>query len=75
MKLKVFLSRKERHEKFYTWHKWFAWHPVIIDGVIVWFEEIEREKFINTWQYRHVDNDGTIHFSSAIDSFRINNRK
>jgi hypothetical protein len=26
------------------WHRWFAWHPVIIDNVTVWFEMIERKR-------------------------------
>jgi len=25
-----------------TWHDWFAWHPVTIDGERVWLESVER---------------------------------
>jgi hypothetical protein len=24
------------------WHRWFAWHPVEVDGMQVWWERIER---------------------------------
>lgn len=26
-----------------TWHRWFAWHPVITQsGIVVWFEHVDR---------------------------------
>jgi hypothetical protein len=27
----------------YEWHKWYAWHPVFIDNMIVWLEPVERK--------------------------------
>lgn len=24
------------------WHKWFAWHPVVIENDCVWLETVER---------------------------------
>jgi hypothetical protein len=35
------------------WSKWFAWHPVIIDNVTVWFEIVERRRYpdIFDWVY------------------------
>jgi hypothetical protein len=24
------------------WHRWFAWHPVTVDGALVWLETVER---------------------------------
>ena len=59
MKIKMFLSQKERYEKFYMWHEWFAWHPVIIDGVFVWLETIERVRGAgwdnSFWSYRFIN--------------------
>ena len=43
------------------WERWFAWHPVIIDNVTVWFEVIERRRYpdIFDWvySYRTIDRD------------------
>ena len=35
------------------WHRWFAWHPVIIDNVTVWLEIVERRRYpdIFDWVY------------------------
>ena len=35
------------------WKRWFAWHPVIIDNVTVWFEVVERRRYpdIFDWVY------------------------
>lgn len=53
---------KERISK-YTWHDWFAWHPVRISGKIVWFKTVKR-KYIcklriseNHWVYEKHDNN------------------
>lgn len=47
-----------------SWHKWFAWYPVTIDGnEKVWLETVERQA---TWSgclgeiefiYRNIEND------------------
>jgi len=26
------------------WHKWWAWHPVRLNGTTVWLEGIERKR-------------------------------
>jgi hypothetical protein len=42
-----------------TWRRWFAWYPVLIDNVIVWFEIIERKRdpdiFDWVYSYRVID--------------------
>jgi hypothetical protein len=37
------------------WRRWFAWHPVIIDNVTIWFETIERKRDpdIFDWVYSY----------------------
>lgn len=25
-----------------VWRRWFAWHPIQMDGELVWFEWVER---------------------------------
>ncbi len=37
------------------WQRWFAWHPVIIDNVTVWFEVVERRRYpdIFDWVYSY----------------------
>ena len=41
------------------WERWFAWHPVIIDNVTVWFEIVERRRhpdiFDWVYSYRTID--------------------
>jgi len=46
--------RKKPHKRLY-WHKWFAWHPVLIDNVTVWLETIERKRDpdIFDWVYSY----------------------
>lgn len=40
------------------WHKWFAWHPVLVESTVVWLEVIERRDtgkcgdFDFDWEYR-----------------------
>ena len=37
------------------WHRWFAWHPVVIDGQWVWLETVERcwmESLTDHWSYK-----------------------
>jgi hypothetical protein len=42
-----------------SWRRWFAWHPVLIDNVIVWLEIIERRRdpdiFDWVYSYRTID--------------------
>ena len=41
-----------------TWHRWFAWHPVLAGDEWVWLEFVERiflYKYgdeIEVWEYR-----------------------
>lgn len=47
------------------WKRWFAWHPVIIDNVTIWFETIERKRdpdiFDWVYSYRLIDkSDGRL---------------
>lgn len=55
MRIKVWSTQSERQALF-EWHRWFAWHPVVIDGSVVWLERIERQRYSdwNTcfWKYR-----------------------
>ena len=38
---------------------WFAWHPVLVDNVTVWFETVERKRdpdiFDWVYSYRTID--------------------
>jgi hypothetical protein len=52
--------------KIPDWHRWYAWHPVVCEGMWVWLETIYRKgelveggygPFI-TWQYRLKNNLG-----------------
>jgi hypothetical protein len=38
-----------------SWQRWFAWHPIIIDNVTVWFEMVERRRYpdIFDWVYSY----------------------
>ena len=44
------------------WRRWFAWHPIIIDNVTVWFETVERKRdpdiFDWVYSYRLIDKKG-----------------
>jgi hypothetical protein len=53
--------RGEKHRLRQQWHRWFAWHPVIVDytregdAVVQWLEWVERKLIIhyqNYWEYR-----------------------
>lgn len=37
------------------WERWFAWHPIIVDNVTVWFEVVERRRYpdIFDWVYSY----------------------
>lgn len=37
------------------WHRWFAWHPVVVGDQWVWLETVERlhrETISEWWEYR-----------------------
>ena len=42
----------------HSWHRWFAWHPVCLngtDGAYVWLEFVERKRIYawdDYWFYR-----------------------
>jgi hypothetical protein len=42
-----------------NWKRWFAWHPILIDNVIVWLEIVERKRdpdiFDWVYSYRTLD--------------------
>ena len=54
------IFRTETHaeymKRFDTWERWYAWHPVSMDGYIVWFSYVERKLerlwFDVYWAYR-----------------------
>jgi hypothetical protein len=36
----------------FEWHRWFAWHPVSINGdEIVWLIWVERKREITWWEH------------------------
>jgi hypothetical protein len=49
-----------KENDIYNWHRWWAWHPVVIDTdtskALVFFEHVERrraERFgAAFWEYR-----------------------
>jgi hypothetical protein len=56
MRIKIFASADELPTRF-EWHTWFAWHPVWIDGTLVWFEKVLRIRKIRSlkgmyWEYQ-----------------------
>lgn len=63
MRIKIF-SDADKIRKRYEWHTWFAWHPVRIDGTLVWFEKVFRIRKIVSlkgmyWHYEFYSNDKT----------------
>ena len=52
-------TNKERVDEIDRWNLWFAWHPLFLDGHIVWLEHIERRPKVwpdeyggMIWEYR-----------------------
>jgi len=55
--------RTEQARRRSVWHRWFAWHPVIVSveeefDHWVWFERLERKWSLGKyggghWRYRH----------------------
>lgn len=35
----------EKLDKKKQWHKWFAWHPVVVNREWVWLETISRKGY------------------------------
>jgi hypothetical protein len=53
MKLKL----KPCKNKF-DWHLWFAWHPIVYAGTLIWMEKVWRIKhigYIGCWYEYKVD--------------------
>ena len=54
----------KRQEKRWSWHKWYAWRPVVIEKQCYWLEEVERERgwvhldeYFEYWNYRVIENE------------------
>jgi hypothetical protein len=45
MKFRIVRSTSEHKQK---WHKWFAWHPVIVNGTFIWLEYVYRKSYYHT---------------------------
>jgi len=51
---------RNRWDVSFEWHDWFAWRPVVIGGVSIWLERIERRRVTKhggysvwtDWEYR-----------------------
>ena len=53
---------KLKYQNPTKWHEWFAWHPVVVDGGMVWMERVERmlyaaDVFCEVWHYRKIKNE------------------
>ena len=48
----MILNRARTH-----WHNWFAWRPIKIDNMYVWFQSVMRRynAEYNYWQYEHIE--------------------
>lgn len=45
--------KKQLNPKTRDWHRWFAWHPVIVgQWHLVWLEHIERRYEYDQWNYQ-----------------------
>ena len=57
MRIKVFSSFVEFRRQ-YNWHLWYAWHPIWMDGTLVWLEKVYRKRsnsIARRWVYETVD--------------------
>jgi hypothetical protein len=57
MRLKIFPTYDEENNQ-YNWHTWFAWHPIWVDGTVVWLELVYRRRamsFTKNWNYKTID--------------------
>jgi hypothetical protein len=70
MRIKIFSSFEEFRSQ-YNWNLWYAWHPIWIDGTIVWMEKVYRKRSATTtrlWYYKTVEydaNNNMIHFKNS----------
>jgi hypothetical protein len=39
----MFESSAEFHRRFEVWEPWFCWHPINLDGTVIWLERVERK--------------------------------
>lgn len=39
-------TREQREDRLATWHKYFAWYPIGIDGTYHWLEYVERRVYV-----------------------------
>ncbi len=40
----LYRAKREARERIQQeWHRWFAWRPVVANGVLVWLEFVERK--------------------------------
>jgi hypothetical protein len=48
-------NTKKRYLASFFWHRWFAWHPVILDDEIAWLESVWRVRrsswYDSCWDY------------------------
>jgi|688.fasta_scaffold1928994_1 YD repeat-containing protein len=73
MRIKIFSSFEE-YSRQYNWHLWYAWHPILIDGTIVWMEKVYRKRLATTtrrWCYKidEYDSNGNLIHSKDSDGF------
>ena len=49
------------HDIYQRYHKWFAWHPVIVEDHFVWLQYVERvirvRESCDYYEYRFIGND------------------
>lgn len=56
MRLRIMSDRMEEPPHWRDWRPWFAWHPIYVDGFLVWLEWIERRQaglYPATWANPH----------------------
>ena len=41
------MKLKKRKDKRADWHRYFAWHPVLIEGEHYWMQMVERKVTYN----------------------------
>ena len=70
MRIKIFSSFEESSRQ-YKWNLWYAWHPIWIDGTIVWMEKVYRKRSATTtrlWCYKIVKYDSNGNLIHSKDS-------
>jgi hypothetical protein len=40
---------KSNKDKKSKWHRWFAWHPVSIEGQTIWLEIVLRRREVQSY--------------------------